>query len=64
MAMMLGPSAQAAGVAAEAALLLREGRVTKAAELQPVYLRLPQAESELRRRQSAQRPEENGKFCR
>ena len=55
---------QAAGVAAEAALLLREGRVTKAAELQPVYLRLPQAERELRRRQSAQRPEENGKFCR
>lgn len=43
---------QAAGVAAEAADLFREGRTTEAALLQPVYLRLPQAERELRRRQS------------
>lgn len=43
---------QAAGVAAEAAQMVREGRLCSAAELQPAYLRLPQAERELRARQA------------
>lgn len=46
--------------AAVAALGLREYRAGKAlspAELMPVYLRLPQAERELKRRQAAQEPE-------
>lgn len=44
---------RASGVAEEAARLAAEGRLTAAEELMPVYLRLPQAERELRARQPA-----------
>lgn len=49
---------QASGVAAEAAQMALAGRLCSAADLQPAYLRLPQAERELRARQA--RAEEPG----
>ena len=45
---------QAAGVAREAAELMLSQAPLTHQQLQPVYLRLPQAERELRRRQAAQ----------
>lgn len=42
----------AVGVAREAARLARDGGLCRAADLLPVYLRLPQAERELRARQA------------
>ncbi len=44
---------QATGVAAQAAVMAREGKLCSHDQLQPVYLRLPQAERELRQRQAA-----------
>lgn len=46
---------QASGVAAAAARMLVEGRTVSADALRPIYLRLPQAERELKRRQAAQK---------
>ncbi len=47
---------QAVGVAMEAAVVAAEGRLVSPDELMPVYLRLPQAERELRARQLALKP--------
>lgn len=44
---------QATGVAAEAAVMASAGELIGAEQLQPVYLRLPQAERELRARMAA-----------
>lgn len=57
-ALTLAPAAlrfqNATGVAIEAALMAEKGQLISAEELLPIYLRLPQAERELRKKQTQQ----------
>ncbi|MCI8360694.1 MAG: hypothetical protein HFE86_05075, partial [Clostridiales bacterium] len=46
---------RASGVAAAAERMFAAGQVLSAEELRPIYLRLPQAERELKKKQAAQR---------
>lgn len=48
---------RASGVAEAARRMVAEGKTVSAAQLAPVYLRMPQAERELKKRLSAQKPE-------